>query len=365
MRVVVALLVLAALVSLACTTPARAAGYPTTDRPLLALDFVTARLGWVVGDHRVVLRTTIGGDWWTRQGSQRGAGDNSDVCFVDSLNGWLVGRYGVPLRRTTDGGATWVARGFGSTAPAQYANRIKFVDRSTGWALFGSAADGTGTSAALTYGLMRSVDGGLTWTTLLSGSGAAFGGFDFIDAQRGWIAGRGYEAAPYASQTAAAEVLATMDGGVTWTRLTLPSRLSTASGQPSGLLDVDFTDAQHGVAVGWTGSGSSRHGVLLTTADGGLIWSLTVSTRFTAFTRASMATAQTGWVVGQGGGRRILCTVNGGRTWTSQWLPAKARAADVDAVTAKVAFACGQTSDGRHGMVARTQDGGAHWVRVR
>ena len=78
-----------------------------------------------------------------------------------------------------------------------------------------------------------------------------------------------------------------------------------------------------------------------------------------------MATASVGWVVGQGGGRRILHTGNGGRTWTSQWLPAKTLAADVDGVTAKIALACGQTGDGRHAMVARTRDGGAHWVRVR
>jgi photosystem II stability/assembly factor-like uncharacterized protein len=209
------------------------------------------------------------------------------------------------------------------------------------------------------------VDGGLTWKTLVAGEGMAFGGIDFTDVAHGWLAGRTVDVGPYSSQAGAAVLLATGDGGLTWTSLALPPQVTSQAAAGAGLLDVDFADARHGVAAGWTGGGSSRRGVLLTTADGGATWSATVSGRFSRFTHVSMATLSAGWAIGEGGGRRILRTRDGGRTWKTQWLPAQTRAADVDAVTAKVVFVCGKTSDGRHAMVARTRNAGLRWVRVR
>lgn len=362
--VVTGLVVILSFISAVLIRPAPArASYPTIDRPLLALDFVSARIGWVAGSHRVIMRTTIGGDWWTRQSSQAGGGTRyTDVCFVDRLHGWVVGENGVPLRSTSDGGARWVAQGFGAAAPGLYADRIHFINRTTGWALFGSGQDGQGAPA---FGLMRTLDAGQTWTTLAAGEGMAFGGVEFTDAARGWLVGRVLDIVPYVSQLGVAAILATADGGLTWARLALPPEVTSAAVGGAGLLDVDFADAGHGVAGGWVGHGPSRRGVLMATADGGATWSVTLSSRFTRFTRVSMATASVGWAVGEGGGRRILTTQNGGRTWSAQWLPVKTRAAAVDAVTAKAAFVCGTTTDGRHAMVARTRDGGLRWKRVR
>jgi len=113
-------------------------------------------------------------------------------------------------------------------------------------------------------------------------------------------------------------------------------------------------------------AGSLRtRGLIVRTVDGGVTWSGLISERFTRFTHISMATTKIGWVAGEGGGRRVLKTVDGGRTWSTQFLPRGARANDADAANPTAAFVAGKGGVYPvHGLVARTVDGGAHWVRV-
>ena len=102
---------------------------------LLAVHFPTAEAGWAVGHDGVVLHSADAGRTWQRQLDGRALGDLLtaaysqgsdakwfaeakrfaaqgaenpllDVCFQDARNGYVVGAFGLVLR-TADGGRTW------------------------------------------------------------------------------------------------------------------------------------------------------------------------------------------------------------------------------------------------------------------
>ncbi len=102
---------------------------------LLAVHFPTAEAGWAVGHDGVVLHSADAGRTWQRQLDGRALGELLaaaysqgsdakwfaeakrfaaqgaenpllDVCFQDARNGYVVGAFGLVLR-TADGGRTW------------------------------------------------------------------------------------------------------------------------------------------------------------------------------------------------------------------------------------------------------------------
>src|SRR5450759_3462037 len=72
-------------------------------------------------------------------------------------------------------------------------NDIHFIDASTGYII---GEEGT---------ILKTIDGGLTWTSLNSGSSAALYGICFLDLNNGYVVGAG------------GTILKTTDGGDTWT----------------------------------------------------------------------------------------------------------------------------------------------------
>ncbi len=126
---------------------------------------------------------------------------------------------------------------------------------------------------------------------------------DFVDAQHGWAAGTG--------------LLATRDGGRTWTRQTNPAATISA---------LDFVSTQDGWALGTT---ATQTAVLLRTTDGGMHWRMAqepsgqfylaqlLSIRFVSPTRGvGVATANA-----TAGGGWIVTTSDGGQTWTALTTP--------------------------------------------
>lgn len=125
----------------------------------------------------------------------------SDLWFVDDLQGYAVGEYGDSYR-TTDGGLTW------STMGGSGGHTVFFTDAEYGWTRVGRTTDGgdtwtmmggtpqntvsvfftdrdTGYAVSATGQVVRSLDGGITWSNLLpplSQSGA--GDAAYVD---GWI----------------------------------------------------------------------------------------------------------------------------------------------------------------------------------
>ena len=113
-----------------------------------------------------ILATTDAGRTWTRQYSGTAALDQVD--FTDDEHGWAAG--GDTLLRTTNGGATWTAL----KEPCQgELNAIHFVSPTLGYAVAaapgerarrGDAAGGGAFTSAVGGSLLRTTDGGVTWT---------------------------------------------------------------------------------------------------------------------------------------------------------------------------------------------------------
>jgi len=169
---------------------------------------------------------------------------------------------------------------------------ICFVDERTGWVV---GAKGT---------ILKTVDGGKTWTKQKSGSDALLGGVAFVDAKTGWVVGgwgtnppgfkkplgRGhYLGGP--KSMAYSTILKTEDGGKTWRRQPLPTNF--------GLRRVRALNANRA----WiAAAGPFQHpdGDVWMTDDGGASWQKSPEAYRT--TRMIMdifvRNAQTVWAVG-------------------------------------------------------------------
>jgi photosystem II stability/assembly factor-like uncharacterized protein len=342
--------------------PATALAKPTVN----GLDFISAARGWVVGGEgrALVLRTSSGGHSWVTTTLRSSGGPPTSVEFVDRTNGWAAG---TDFWRTTNAGRYWRWR---DSLDSSYAQEIRFTRRGplVGWVVDGNVDDRTEHAGEETYTVLRTTDGGKTWSRISSGAGSAFTDVAFVSETRGWAVGvlaRDVSLTSEPSWRNLALIRSTTDGGTTWSAPLGPADFGISADRPSHLWAVEFKNALCGWAVGDVTNLSGRsHGLVLRTVDGGVTWKMWISSRFRSLTRISMATTRSGWATGEEwGSGHVLRTVDGGRTWALQSLPKKASAYDIDAVSKTVAFAAG-VIPGRGGMVARTRDGGAHWARI-
>jgi photosystem II stability/assembly factor-like uncharacterized protein len=181
-------------------------------------------------------RPASAGGWSWRNPSPTGVPLQA-VTLIDSNTAFAVGLGGTILR-TTDGGLTWTELSSGTVANL-YA--VAFTDAHTG-----TVVGSSGT-------ILRTTDGGATWVSQWPAAYYQFNGVFFLDANTGWAVGGNYtvQASPPASNSG--RILHTTDRGASWT-------LQYAGG--FGLNAVAFTDANTGVAVG-------ANGTILRTANGG------------------------------------------------------------------------------------------------
>ncbi len=253
---------------------------------LTAVDFVSAKVGWVLGVQNEgvpghIWCTLDGGRHWVEQANPTDCDVLTDIKLTDPQTGIIVGRYGVILR-TVDGGDSWVQMSSGAS------DGLSAVD-------FPTAAVGYATSAS--GRLLKTSDGGTSWTTLTTGVSEDLRGVRFVSAARGWVVGAG------------GAILTTADGGATWGR--------QPSGTGKALAGVDFVSSTHGWAVGATGT-------ILRTTNGGSTWTKQTSGTTAFLFSVDLVTATCGFVVGE----RTLPpgstpwavgviqrTVTGGRVW--------------------------------------------------
>lgn len=157
--------------------------------------FLGSDSGWVFGGHGIVRRSTNGGATWTTQstGTTR---EVMDLVFTTPTTGWIAGGNGsggMPfIRRTTNGGGSWQ----GQTTPGDSRiSGLSFLDSNQGW--------------AITYDrhILKTVDGGSTWTTTSQIPGTNGRSIAMVDALTGWAT---------VSSGAVSNVYRTDDGGTTW-----------------------------------------------------------------------------------------------------------------------------------------------------
>ena len=331
--------------SILATTDGGATWHPQssgTTFDLNAVDFVDAQHGWVVGQQAggsaaIVLRTLDGGASWSSV-TPAGVSGLFGVTFTSQLHGWAAGIYNPTgdgarpvILGTNDGGLTW------SVQLDYYSNGgigpISAVDATHAWAV-GWA------------GQIYATTDGSHWFRQAAGTNALLNSVSFVDQMHGWIGG-GQGPGIFRDGV----MLATSDGGNTWTQQTLPN-LSYCSKVPS-IQGVQFTSLSNGWAVATAQCVPGAAGNVIHTTDGGLTWNIAEPVLQGRFHSLHFTDAMHGWVAGEFG--VIEGTSDGGASWTLQ-----NNAANFFAIA--FSDSLHGVATGFYGEVYTTADGGANWT---
>lgn len=232
--------------------------------------FVSAEVGWL-SRASGISKTSDGGKTWWQPLTDLDMSNITDFHFVDDQLGWALTASGVV--RTLDGGGTWQH----VYSADHWMRGVRFIDAQVG-VMVGS------------YGaVLRTTDGGETWTVRPSGVPNHLMKVTFVDALNGWAVGEG------------GVMIRTTDAGLSWSRVPVPLPLQSPA--YTVLQDVLFADPLHGWAVG-------SAGVVLATADGGETWSWQASGTVRTLNSVFALDPYTAWVVGAGGA--VLSTATAG-----------------------------------------------------
>lgn len=308
-----------------------------------------------------------------------------DVDFADAERGWAVGSRttatpagatkGLPadgmILRTSDGGGTWSVQ---ATDAWPAFDAVAFADARTGWVVGG-------------HMVLRTTDGGTTWQQQdLGPATGSFHDVEAVDPNTAWVVSNAVERSkdttnPYTMKPAleaTATVYRTTDGGATWDR----TRIAT----DESIADIEFSDATHGwLAVdrqtkpepGWEGRILGGGFVwpdrwrILRTTDGGATWDFRRDGAGRLWHVAAPTQAEV-HAVGEphesgsdiGIGRVFsVLATEATPAWVQVWLPVKRIR------TLGIDFADRQkgwvTGDAdNQGVLLRTTDGGTTWNRM-
>ncbi|OQA29929.1 MAG: Bacillopeptidase F precursor [Verrucomicrobia bacterium ADurb.Bin345] len=267
-----------------CTTNggARWAGVPATNFALTTwynVDFVDANRGWAVGGLNIIAGTTNAGQSWTLL--TNGLPFNNywyALEFINSQTGWACGSTSIVM--TTDGGATWTNQ-FGAS---NIVRAIRFSDEKKGWACGNNL-------------LLTTTNGGTTWTySPVPTPGVYWRDLFFVNSSTGWACG-------YSGL-----VCRTTDSGNTW---------ELAAGVPALTNQYLYAMTWASESNGWmVGSGVDTNNMYFT-RDGGASWSNANSGLSATLLDVEFSDANHGFAVGQSA--YIMATTNGAAatpTWT-------------------------------------------------
>lgn len=245
-------------------TPARLQA--VFDVSCLSTHFCVAVAGTYPGETTsVILRTVDGGSTWTQvalpadgqSGLARLECVGTSVCYA---LGQDQNRKANVLDITADGGTTWTATsapdGVCSLAANCFLRGLSFVDARRGWLVGGGLCPGNGCTGVVE----ATTDGGATWRSQFTGSGAITDISCVRDAST--VDCHSVGVAPSGS-------LVSRDGGTSWSQQPTPQYAAS----------IDCADALHCRAVGARDQSTPvpseqfpQVGLLVTTSDGGSSW---------------------------------------------------------------------------------------------
>lgn len=261
---------------------------------------------------------------WETLPTEAYPGKRDDICFPDAMNGWY-GTGAGDLFKTQDGGASWSKV---ASRPGTFIRALGFVDARTGF--IGNIGTNYYPGVTDTTPLYRTDDGGASWKAVDLGGKTIAGvcAIDVLHTQRIYQG----TLQPHVVIHAAGRVggptglLRSTDGGASWTVRDM--------GDVAGMiLDVRFLDENTGLIFASTSRDvATTEGLILRTADGGVTWRAVYRSGRPAelIWKASFVDARTGFATVQSydpnrAQQVIVKTVDGGQSW--QELPMVANAA--------------------------------------
>lgn len=183
--------------------------------------FVDENLGWAINSDGKVFRTDDGAETWTEQQLFPDSYLRT-VSFSSAERGW-IGTLSGPHRlyRTIDGGETWSPV---TNLPAGGPQRICGLTALNDTVIFAAGTNHPNETA----GVLRTLDGGESWTLLdLGVEPALLVDIFFSDPQIGWVVGGIDEVRHPGRDTVRRDVIpaiyATTNGGETWTNVVAPN----------------------------------------------------------------------------------------------------------------------------------------------
>jgi photosystem II stability/assembly factor-like uncharacterized protein len=292
------------------TTSANAIAYFDSDHGLLA----ESRGSDGGSSAGVIWRTTDGGKTWMMAAQVPVA--FTSLAVVGAGEAWAGVNCGQEVSpcagsvwASTDAGTTW--QQVSTTA----VESLTFADHTHGWAIQSGPAPGPGVGDLLIQ-LLVTTDGGRTWTPTPNPCASGIGwpvAAAFPDASHGWVG-----CTLNGASTNAKGVMATEDGGKTWT----VRSAARIPGEGASVGTIDFGDYMIGLAMRPDGKGIwwGGRGVTERTLDGGATWSETAAGSFDVRipSSASLGDDRHWFVVlwdGDLGSQVLVETRDGGETW--------------------------------------------------
>lgn len=265
---------------------------------------------YAVGKQGTILNKQVFGAWVSSSASQQTTETLNQVDYnPNSTHRIAVGTNG-KIFRFNETAFTCV-----TDVNTPVINDVQMIDANTGYAI---GENGT---------VLKTVDGGISWSLLIATTAQQLNAIHFINAQEGFVVGvNGF-------------VAHTTNGGSSWTNQNLTG---------SDFNAITFADALHGVIVG-------NGGAAYYTDDAGATWNAATTGALTAHLNAVYLVGSTGYFVGNAA--TAYKTTDYGVNWQALTVGVTAdNLNDVYFQDLSTGWAIGD-----NGTIVKTKDGGATW----
>lgn len=246
------------------------------------------------------------------------------VYFLNDTLGWVCGTASTgtcPILKTTDGGGTWSLLNYPTMSELR---GVQFMDPDTGIIVGFNGL------------ILRSINGGTAWDTVSSGTTKSLRSVYFPSHDTGYACGGG------------GIIIKTVDAGVTWSLQT--------SGVTGELMNIRFWNNELGYAVRKI-AGDFLDGYVIKTTDGGVTWSTVYTNPDIGLLGVAVGDDSTAYAGGNN--QTILKTSDAGATWTEVYTgEAGYPVRGGEFLSADTGWMVG----GSNGAILYTDDGGMSWT---
>jgi photosystem II stability/assembly factor-like uncharacterized protein len=279
---------------------------------------------------------------WVQQTSHTTARLGSPY-FLDENTGFVAGDSGVVLK-TKDGGTTWTRLDAGNGAGIM---DVQAIDTNLVYVATWDSGK-----------VVKTSDGGGTWSNAFAGKTPADAamGICFTSSQKGFVCIGKSSPFPYSNS----RILRTINGGTSWDTVYTTSQWISY---------IQFPDAAHGYATG-------SHGTVFKSIDSGATWTASTVDDSLWMSGVFFLNKDTGYVSGAGGFlinntyglTRVFKTTNGGSSWST--VTTKTFGIKLFFVNDSTGYLVGgdsmiiTVSPAQNIRMMKTQDGGLTWQRI-